>query len=144
MNNVRDLKFLLLSWKTCILVHLNAWKKCSCHGLRVVATVFDSSLLFYFSVVCYQQVFISSAMLTTHNFRCNVKIPAKMPRYLKVGVKLFVPRRLHAVKYAWNPRHWRVNSPSIPGIGDGDFNWLVLKSNSQSWDALSKQQCFEI
>ena len=25
-NNVRDLKSLLLSWKTCILVHLNAWK----------------------------------------------------------------------------------------------------------------------
>ena len=25
-NNIRDLKFLLLSWKTCILVHLNGWK----------------------------------------------------------------------------------------------------------------------
>ena len=25
-NSVRDLKSLLLSWKTCILVHLNAWK----------------------------------------------------------------------------------------------------------------------
>ena len=53
-NNVRDLKSLLLSWKTCILGHLNASEKCSCHGLRVVATVFilTGSLFCYFSVVC--------------------------------------------------------------------------------------------
>ena len=45
-NNVRDLKSLLLSWKTCILVHLNGWK-CSCRGLRVVATVF---VLYFFTL----------------------------------------------------------------------------------------------
>ena len=50
-----------------------------------------------------------------YTFGCNVKIPAKMPRYLEVGVKLLAPRRLHAVKYALNPRHWRVNSPPYPG-----------------------------
>ena len=30
-------------------------------------------------------------VLTKRNFRCNVKIPPKMPRYLKLGVKLLVP-----------------------------------------------------
>ena len=34
--------------------------------------------------ICTLQVYISSAMLTTRNFQCNFKIPAKMPRYLKV------------------------------------------------------------
>ena len=54
-NNVRDLKSLLLSWKTCILVHLMP-EKCSCRGLRVAATVFVL-YFFYFSVVsvvCYK------------------------------------------------------------------------------------------
>ena len=54
-SNVRDLKSLLLSWKTCILVHLMP-EKCSCRGLRVAATVFVL-YFFYFSVVsvvCYK------------------------------------------------------------------------------------------
>ena len=31
-------------------------EKCSCHGLRVAATVFVLWLFFYFSVVCYKQL----------------------------------------------------------------------------------------
>ena len=48
---------------------------------------------------------IADQMGKVYTFRCNVKIPAKMPRYLEVGVKLLAPRRLHAVKYALNSRH---------------------------------------
>ena len=49
------------------------------------------------------------------NFRYSVKIPAKMPRYLRVSVKFRAHPWLHAVKYALNPRYSRVNSPLYPG-----------------------------
>ena len=45
-NNVGDLKSPLLSWKTCILVHLKP-EKCSRLGLRVVATIF---VLYFFTL----------------------------------------------------------------------------------------------
>ena len=49
-NNVRDLKSLLLSWKTCILVHLNGWQV----QLSWFARGCNCSWFFYFSAVCYK------------------------------------------------------------------------------------------
>ena len=37
---------------------------------------------------------LQTKMGKVYTFRCNVKISAKMPRYLEVGVKLLAPRRL--------------------------------------------------
>ena len=45
----------------------------------------------------------------------SVKIPAKMPRCLKVSVKFPAHPWLHDVKYALNPRYSRVNSPPYRG-----------------------------
>ena len=66
-------------------------------------------------------------------FRYSVKIPAKMPRYLKESVKFPAHPWFHAVKYALNPQHSRVNSPNYPGGRGWEFQLTSALNTKQHW-----------
>ena len=75
-------------------------------------------------------------VLSKHNFRCNVKIPSKMTRYLKASVKLLASGDYTLLNTREIPGIDALIPRPIPGVGGGrEWGFQLTSAQGRCFDS---------